>query len=259
VLQQLCEDARKLPQGAGLSCGVASTTDPIGHIGTPGDLVRLADAAQYRAKRGRAPGPVVAGRRLPAEVAAVLAERFDLGGQGREARTERRQSDVAYAIVADAVRLLDGARGRSTLDWLSLVGAPTGAADASAWWVSWTPAGENVLHTLRHGSARPPSAVGPRSQEYFATGLELPLRDFRDTVRVLDGGWTEQRVDDAGGDDAEQEVLRQGGYTAVVAAGGSRGDERWLLEVFADDQGRPLIGLGPTLRVLLALALAEAD
>ncbi len=44
----------------------------------------------------------------------------------------------------------------------------------------------------------------------------------------------------------------------MVAAGGARREERWLLEIFADDQCPPMTGLGPTLRVLVALALAEA-
>ncbi|GLF94292.1 sensor domain-containing diguanylate cyclase [Streptomyces yaizuensis] len=62
VADELCVRAAALELGEGVACGVASTGDPIGQIRTARRLFRLADAAQYRAKAARAPGPVVAGR-----------------------------------------------------------------------------------------------------------------------------------------------------------------------------------------------------
>jgi diguanylate cyclase (GGDEF)-like protein len=62
VAEGLCRRAAALELGEGVACGVASTGDPIGTVATARRLFRLADAAQYRAKATRAPGPVVAGR-----------------------------------------------------------------------------------------------------------------------------------------------------------------------------------------------------
>lgn len=59
---EVCRRAGELPLGEGVACGVASTGDPIGPVRSARRLFRLADAAQYRAKAGRAGKPVVAGR-----------------------------------------------------------------------------------------------------------------------------------------------------------------------------------------------------
>ncbi|MFF0446890.1 diguanylate cyclase domain-containing protein [Streptomyces sp. NPDC004609] len=62
VADELCVRAAELELGEGVACGVASTGDPIGRVGSARRLFRLADAAQYRAKAARSPKPVVAGR-----------------------------------------------------------------------------------------------------------------------------------------------------------------------------------------------------
>ncbi|AXG79941.1 GGDEF domain-containing protein [Streptomyces paludis] len=62
VADELCRRAAALDLGEGVACGIASTGDPIGELRTARRLFRLADAAQYRAKAARSPGPVVAGR-----------------------------------------------------------------------------------------------------------------------------------------------------------------------------------------------------
>ena len=65
VVTELCRRALSLPGGAGVACGVASTADGVGRVVAPRDLVRLADGAQYHAKRSDFRVPVVAGRPLP--------------------------------------------------------------------------------------------------------------------------------------------------------------------------------------------------
>ncbi|MEW2545930.1 sensor domain-containing diguanylate cyclase [Streptomyces sp. NPDC047002] len=62
VADELCLRAGALDLGDGVACGVASTADPIGQVGSARRLFRLADAAQYRAKAEHAAVPVVAGR-----------------------------------------------------------------------------------------------------------------------------------------------------------------------------------------------------
>ncbi|GAB3651806.1 GGDEF domain-containing protein [Streptomyces sparsus] len=64
VAGELCVRALDLDGGRGVACGVASTGDPIGPVRSARRLLRLADAAQYRAKAARAAKPVVAGREI---------------------------------------------------------------------------------------------------------------------------------------------------------------------------------------------------
>lgn len=61
---ELCSRAADSGLGDGVACGVASTGDPIGPVPSARRLLRLADAAQYRAKAARASKPVVAGREI---------------------------------------------------------------------------------------------------------------------------------------------------------------------------------------------------
>ncbi|WP_445395496.1 diguanylate cyclase domain-containing protein [Streptomyces sp. LE64] len=72
VADELCRRAAGL--GDGVACGVASTGDPIGEVRSARRLFRLADAAQYRAKAARSPGPVVAGRAGPDDPVLRLAD-----------------------------------------------------------------------------------------------------------------------------------------------------------------------------------------
>lgn len=74
VADELCRRATELELGEGVACGVASTGDPIGPVGSARRLFRLADAAQYRAKAIRAPKPVVAGREGPQDPVVRLAD-----------------------------------------------------------------------------------------------------------------------------------------------------------------------------------------
>lgn len=64
VADELCAQTADLGIGEGVACGVASTGDPIGPVRSARRLLRLADAAQYRAKAVRAAKPVVAGREI---------------------------------------------------------------------------------------------------------------------------------------------------------------------------------------------------
>ncbi|HSR23206.1 MAG TPA: GGDEF domain-containing protein, partial [Candidatus Eisenbacteria bacterium] len=62
VAAELCRLVDEKPMSTGVSCGVASTDTLQGPVGTPTRLFRLADAAQYRAKRSGSRAPVVAGQ-----------------------------------------------------------------------------------------------------------------------------------------------------------------------------------------------------
>ena len=65
VANELCKVVDSQPMSTGVSCGVASTDLLPGRIDVPARLFRLADAAQYRAKRAGSRTPVVAGQASP--------------------------------------------------------------------------------------------------------------------------------------------------------------------------------------------------
>ncbi|MEN3584934.1 GGDEF domain-containing protein [Streptomyces sp. ZYX-F-203] len=89
VADELCRRAGELELGDGVACGVASTEDPIGPVGSARRLFRLADAAQYQAKAEGAERPVVAGRGGPADPVVALADEPSSRGEGGERRRFR--------------------------------------------------------------------------------------------------------------------------------------------------------------------------
>ncbi|MDX3246878.1 GGDEF domain-containing protein [Streptomyces sp. ME18-1-4] len=89
VADDLCRRAGELELGEGVACGVASTGDPIGPVGSARRLFRLADAAQYRAKAVRAARPVVAGRAGPDDPVVRLADEPPSGARERPAERRR--------------------------------------------------------------------------------------------------------------------------------------------------------------------------
>jgi diguanylate cyclase (GGDEF)-like protein len=82
---ELCARARWLGLGEGVAVGVASTDARIGPVVSGRRLLRLADAAQYRAKALRSPDPVIAGREAPHDPVVRLAD------EPSPARGERRR------------------------------------------------------------------------------------------------------------------------------------------------------------------------
>ncbi|UED84461.1 GGDEF domain-containing protein [Streptomyces profundus] len=62
IAGEVCRGASALELSEGVACGVASTVAVPGRLRSSRRLLRLADAAQYRAKAARSPAPVVADR-----------------------------------------------------------------------------------------------------------------------------------------------------------------------------------------------------
>jgi len=224
AVERLIQMTAGLPSGAGLACGVASTLDPIGDVTAAGDLLRLADEAQYRAKRAEIAEPVVAGRPLPAAVAAALA-----AAPGGSSRTGgRRGHDVAGLLVNELVDRLDDCPDAPPVERLSLLAAAAcEAVDGGAWWVGVATDGAAELRTERFTALRPPAGDSdPADSEQV--GLESAARD----------GWF---------------ISEQ-----LLAVSGRHGAERWVVAVLADESTRPLTLVGPALRALVATALADA-
>ncbi|HVQ19251.1 MAG TPA: sensor domain-containing diguanylate cyclase, partial [Actinomycetes bacterium] len=133
--EELCRLVLRSPL-EGVSCGVASTADDVGDVDTAGRLFRLADAAQYRAKRSGATVPVVAGRSLPGDVASHMSQHGPITSTDRRVYRGRELSDSAR-VLRQGLELLDDARAEGTQARLASVGELLAhRSDALGWWVS---------------------------------------------------------------------------------------------------------------------------
>ncbi len=97
---------RALPYG--VAVGLASTGDAIGSIDNDKRLFRLADAAQYRAKRTGSRRPVVAGRPLPVEASTSMAAEASVLSQERRMRRGAHHPEPLQ-LLDSALRALDEA------------------------------------------------------------------------------------------------------------------------------------------------------
>ncbi|HVQ86881.1 MAG TPA: sensor domain-containing diguanylate cyclase [Actinomycetes bacterium] len=246
--------AQILPHG--VSCGVASTDDDVGQVRSPGRLFRLADAAQYRAKRSRSRRPVVAGRSLPVQAASLPsdgAERTDdrrqLRGRGRS--EQGRVLETGIASLDDISTALPGARIECVADTLGR------HVDAAGWWVSSHPRGSDIVRTVSYAvyrTATTTPGVGTMSSDEI--GAEFPLAQFPLTQAALAGAAHLVTVDDPYADAAEAAIVQGMGCISLLVAGGtdSEGDG-WLIEVFGDEISVPMNEIVPVARALVAMAL----
>ncbi|MGN6242208.1 MAG: GGDEF domain-containing protein [Motilibacteraceae bacterium] len=249
-----------------VSVGVASTADPIGRVEAPSRLLRLADAAMYRAKRSAALVPVVAGRRLPDEVAQeqVLPE-SEPGAPERRAVPHRRHATVRAsvdpgALLAHGVAALDALPGGDVVRRLEAVADTAAAAlDASAWWVSRVAPGQHALRTVAWSLYRIPDAPPepPQGVPSFSRWdvTEFDLAHYPWSARAVAGGGYALEAGAPGNDPAEDALLVVSGHVGALAAGATAAGVGWLVEVFTDEISARVVGLVPTLRALVALAL----
>lgn len=276
VAEEICNRALSLGEGEGVSCGVASTGDPIGPVTTPDRLLRLADAAQYRAKAGSPARPVVAGRGRTPDLTVELADAAVEDGAAARGtpgrRGDRRRFRGGHAGV-DPGRLLvvvlsgldrqwpeRAAHPADTLGRLVMVAESTcRMLDAAAWWIGYVPPGSGALRTVRHRVHRgtrggPAAGARPAPDEVPDTVVDLRAHPL--TARAVRGDWFSLRAGVPGNDPAEDAVLVAGGYHGIVAAGGGNPAGGWLVEVLGDRDTLPLAGAGPVLRALVAVALS---
>ncbi len=241
----------------GLACGVVVTTDAVGSIEFPARLLRLADAAQYRAKRIRSRVPVVAGRPLPADQSISLADADPDEAAVPDRRMFRGRDEASLGHLTDAVlRALDQAPDETARFRLGLVAdLVTHHIDGVGWWLSLKASTSGTVRTVDFSLYRRPSAIGSDELEDELSGA-FEVAAYPQTQFALAGGSYAVAVDDATADPAEVAILDGLGATAVVAAGGTdeHGDG-WLVEVFLDDlstQGQEMAGV---MRLLVLAAL----
>lgn len=253
---ELCRLVLRSPL-EGVSCGVASTEDDVGQVETGGRLFRLADAAQYRAKRSRATVPIVAGRGLPAGVAANQAARAPIAAGERRMFRGRDLSDTAR-LLRGGMSALDDARDRGVEDRLALVAEQVSEqCQPLGWWLSRADRGRSVVRTVRHAIHRDPSRPGEEIDADI--GSEYRLADYPQTAFALEGNVVALHAGDDGTDPAELAMLDGMGASTLLMAGVSDATgEGWLLEIIGDAMSAPMTDYELPLRALMALAALEA-
>ncbi|HEU4675631.1 MAG TPA: sensor domain-containing diguanylate cyclase [Motilibacteraceae bacterium] len=250
-----------------VSVGVASTADPVGRVESPSRLLRLADAAMYRAKRSAALVPVVAGRRLPEEVAEALPAVPEIEPGVPERRHEPQRRQVAArasvdpsSLLAHGVAALDALPGGDVVRRLEAVADTAATAlDAAAWWVSRVAPGQRLLRTVAWSLYRVPEAPPepPHDVPAFSRWdvTEFDLAHYPWSARAVAGGGYVLEVGAPGNDPAEDALLVGSGHVGALAAGATVDGVGWLVEIFTDEMSARVVGLVPTLRALVALAL----
>ncbi len=252
IANELCRLVDSQPMSTGVSCGVASSDAVDSPIDTPVQLLRLADAAQYRAKRGGLRRPVVAGQVNPLD-----------GAQGDIPGVRRRRRGRSPALVPDTLdsglAVLDAMRGHSPAERLQAVAEHVSErTDAAAWWLSDGPPDGSTLVSVTTSVHRAATA-DPAWDQKGAVGATFVLADYPASRRaVLESSSYAVERDVPGQDSAEEELLVLAGYRAVIAAGTVSGGSAWLVEIYSDRLSLPLLDLEPVLRALVAVAVAGA-
>jgi hypothetical protein len=233
----------------GVSCGVASTDSLAGYVESPVRLLRLADAAQYRAKRAGLRWPVVAG-----QVAA--GENLDPAGLDRRSRRSHSSAQVPEALET-GLALLDRLSVRGTQERLeALAGFVTTLVDGAGWWVSQAPGGGRRLLAVSSSVQRTGDLSDPRGAEFLRLGATFDLADFPASERAVRGAASfAVELGVPGNDPAEETALVIAGYRAVIGAGATADGCGWLVEVFADTLSLPIVDFEPVLRALVAVAV----
>jgi diguanylate cyclase (GGDEF)-like protein len=253
VAEEVCRLVDGRPMSTGVSCGVASTDSLTGLVDTPVRLLRLADAAQYRAKRAGLRWPVVAG-----QVAA--GENDDPAGQDRRQRRGRISARVPEALES-GLAVLDDLPGADPLIRLEAVAEHVAhIVDAGGWWISEASRDGRRLVTVATSVQRSGDPADARFAEHSKVGAVFDLADFPVSASaVREAGSFAVEMGVRGNDPGEETALAIAGYRAVVGAGATAAGSGWLLEVFADTLTLPLIDFEPVLRSLVAVAVAGAD
>jgi diguanylate cyclase (GGDEF)-like protein len=252
VAEELCRLVDSQPMSTGISCGVASTEVLPGPVENATRLFRLADAAQYRAKRAGSRRPVVAGQSVPSDPAEAPAH--------RRARRGRLSTDVPAALESGLAALdeLGSADVRQRLECVA--DHVRDILDAAGWWLSSVRAGEDQLATVSTSVQRLAQAADGRPEAYAVVGAVFDLRDYPVTRRAIDEAASFfVESGSPGNDPAEEATLVTAGYLAVLGAGGSDAVAGWLVEVYADSISLPMGAFEPVLRALVAVAVAGAE
>jgi len=269
--EELCLRSLSVRGGEGMSCGVASTGDPIGRVATRDGLFRLADAAQYRAKRSRSLSPVVAGRGQPPDPELPVQQRGVM-----VTATRGRASAPIEALLSQALAGLDKLPpGAGRIDRVEvIVDQVARGLDAASWYIYRRAGASGPLSQERSAVYRAAAESGvhqlagtaPADQD-AATSPTAPPQWIEPIPRVAEQLRGFGAVTLAVGQDSNwapgdlgisPEFLAAAGYTSALTAGAAAPDgSQWLTAVLLDEISFRPLGLLPLLRVLLAAALGS--
>jgi diguanylate cyclase (GGDEF)-like protein len=247
--ERFCRSASGLVRGAEeppvtLAWGAASSADGARRSG---DLFRLADAAQYTAKRS-GPGAICVSAPDRGEPAARPSGRRRL----RDARP------ALGALVPDALEAVDGLGSDATpLDRLEAVAASFAASlDAAGWVVCCVRHGETELRDERGMIGVLDPASGTRVVRLAPTATSDLAAHPASAHAVRTGTPYSAAVNDPECDAAEQRFLREHGLESSIGAGGRNEDHGYLVEIYGDARTPPLRAAAPHLRAAVAAAVA---
>lgn len=280
VAEELCNLALTVRGGEGVACGVASTGDRIGDVITRDRLFRLADAAQYRAKRSRSLHPVVAGRGQPPDAAVftVPTARTTAPTPGiavPDRRAYRGRSGInVEALLTEAFSALDEESRRTasavpTVDRVEVIADIVARGlDAASWYIYSKPSASESLGVVRYSVYRTPAEPGatdeelllaaqqPVGPEHF-TGIEDVLLNGGEYIELANAGFDGEPgtgyADDLPPGAAK---LAAAGYTGALTIGASAPDHsQWMVAVLLDAISKQPSPAVPLLRALLSAAL----
>lgn len=249
VADELCRLVEGQPMSTGVSCGVASTEVLSSPVDNQVRLFRLADAAQYRAKRAGAHHPVVAGRSVPDDPGETPAD--------RRVRRGRLSSDVP-AVLESGLAALDAMPGSAHQRLECVADHVRDVLDAAGWFLSHVAPGSSGLVTISTSVQR--ASQTPDGAGLAVVGEVFDLGSYPVTRRAIaEAGSFFVEAGMPGNDPAEEAVLITAGYLAVIGAGATDAEGGWLVEVFGDSISLPMGSFEPVLRALVAVAVAGAE
>ncbi len=282
VAEELCTLALTVRGGEGVACGVASTGDRIGDVITRDRLFRLADAAQYRAKRSRSLHPVVAGRGQPPDAAAFAlptarsAPPATPGAPVPDRRIYRGRAGLAVeSLLTEAFTALDAEARRSTsavpiADRVEVVADVVARGlDAASWYIYSKPNSDEAISVVRYAVYRTPAEPGAVEEGLVAVASQPvgPEHFLGDEDTLLNGGeFLELTDDEFGGDPGNDRTgeapppgaakLAAAGYTGALTIGANAPNgSQWMVAVLLDSISKQPGLAVPLLRALLASAL----
>jgi diguanylate cyclase (GGDEF)-like protein len=261
TVERLSEASRALPFGAGVSCGVASAEacSASGRKVTAKQLFRLADAAQYRAKRTGGVRVAVIG---PEDVVRVGQPATGVPWSVGVPQSRTANPDSLGECVWALTAALDRAAALSPLERLVVLAETAGAWwRAAGWAVSTVDAGAAVLLTRATAAARA-GADGILARKLAQPGLRFPLDACALTAAAVRGGSFHVELADETANAGALAMLAAAGYSGMIAAGSADPETgaAWFVEMYSDaftrlPDGTDEAALASTLRALVAFAL----
>jgi diguanylate cyclase (GGDEF)-like protein len=245
-----------------VACGIAATDDIAGPTPSSDRLVRLAEAAQSRARSAGGIVPVVAGRQLPAlaAVGSAVGRRRPSGVSDtatHDTGSERPElADGTRRFLQLGLELMDEAGLEVRHRLAAVAAALCHHVDGLGWWVSAVAEGGAEVETVDFAVLRLTTTMTHPPGMPSVTEQTYPVDDYPTTAEVLRGGWALVDAQDPRADPAELSILDAMGAAALLMAGGQDANGRgWLVEVFADALSLPMDDEVPALRALVPAAL----